>query len=120
LGYLKQLPVSELKVDKSFVHDLAPGSDDTAIIRAIVQMARTLRLEVIAEGVEDAATEALLRQIGCDGLQGYHLGRPMKAPAFAQWLAGRTIAARRAPLRALPSPRDGSLDAVAGAQRSSI
>jgi diguanylate cyclase (GGDEF)-like protein len=118
LGYLKQLPVSELKVDKSFVRDLAPGSDDAAIIRAIVQMARALRLEVMAEGVENAETEELLREIGCDGMQGYHLARPMKALAFREWLRERDTTARRVTLRALPSPRSGRADAPAVVQQS--
>ncbi|MFL6239803.1 MAG: putative bifunctional diguanylate cyclase/phosphodiesterase [Actinomycetes bacterium] len=108
LGYLKALPVSELKVDKSFVRDLAPTSDDAAIIRAIVQMARALRLDVMAEGVEDGVTQKLLQDLGCDALQGYHLARPMRQEAFAEWLRDRAVAPRRVPLRALPSPRDGA------------
>jgi EAL domain-containing protein (putative c-di-GMP-specific phosphodiesterase class I) len=110
LGHLKQLPVSELKVDKSFVRDLAPGSDDAAIIRAIVQMARALRLDVFAEGVEDGATQSLLRELGCDAMQGYYLARPMTATAFRDWLAERQVAPRRVPLRALPSPRSAAAD----------
>jgi EAL domain-containing protein (putative c-di-GMP-specific phosphodiesterase class I) len=108
LGYLKQLPVSELKVDKSFVRDLAPSSDDAAIIRAITQMARALRLDVMAEGVEDGATQQLLAGLGCDAIQGYHLARPMRGEDFHTWLQGRAVESRRVPLRALPSPRSGT------------
>jgi diguanylate cyclase (GGDEF)-like protein len=105
LAYLKELPVTEVKVDKSFVRDLSEGNDDAAIIRAIVQLARALRLEVIAEGVEDENAQRLLQELGCDGLQGYHLARPMKPLDFATWIKGRPTASRRAPLRALPTPR---------------
>jgi diguanylate cyclase (GGDEF)-like protein len=77
LLYLKRLPASELKIDCGFVPDLLPGSEDAAIISAMVALGRKLNLEVVAEGVESAAQQKLLRSLGCSSLQGFLLGRPM-------------------------------------------
>ncbi|QNM96066.1 putative bifunctional diguanylate cyclase/phosphodiesterase [Chitinimonas koreensis] len=79
LAYLKRLPASELKIDRSFVHELAPGSDDAAIVAAVVALARALGLTVVAEGVETAPQRDFLAALGCDALQGFHLGRPVPA-----------------------------------------
>jgi len=76
LLYLKRLPASELKIDRAFVRDLVAGSEDAAIVSAIVALGRTLNLSVIAEGVETEAQQTLLTELGCTSLQGYHLGRP--------------------------------------------
>ena len=86
LAYLKQLPVSEVKVDKSFVRNLAVDTDDSAIVEAIITLAHTLRLDVVAEGVEDEPTRERLRDLRCDQLQGYHLARPMREPELIAWL----------------------------------
>jgi PAS domain S-box-containing protein/diguanylate cyclase (GGDEF)-like protein len=77
LSYLQRLPVSELKIDRCFVRDVARNPSDAAIVRATVDMARTLGLRTVAEGVEDEAGLATLRELGCDMVQGYHVGRPM-------------------------------------------
>jgi EAL domain-containing protein (putative c-di-GMP-specific phosphodiesterase class I) len=77
LSYLQRLPVSELKIDRCFVRDVARNPSDAAIVRATVDMARTLGLRTVAEGVEDEAGLATLRDLGCDMVQGFHLGRPM-------------------------------------------
>jgi diguanylate cyclase (GGDEF)-like protein len=106
LAYLKQLPVSEVKVDKSFVQHLAADDDDAAIVEAVITLAHTLRLAVVAEGVEDEATWDRLRALGCDHLQGYHLARPMREPEFDAWLG-----AEKVHLRVLPTPREAE-DAV--------
>ncbi len=87
LSYLKRFDVDKLKIDQSFIRDLARDPDDAAIVRAIVQMGASLNLRTIAEGVEDAATLAFLRGIACDEAQGYHLSRPMEAQAFARFMA---------------------------------
>lgn len=87
LSYLKRFAVDKLKIDQSFVRDLAPDSDDAAIIRAIVQMAHSLGLRTIAEGVETEDTLELLRRFGCDEAQGYHFARPMPAEAINAYLA---------------------------------
>jgi len=87
LSYLKRFEVDKLKIDQSFIRDLAADPGDAAIIRAIIQMARSLNLRTIAEGVEDADMLAWLRVFGCDEVQGYLFARPMPAPAFAAFVA---------------------------------
>jgi len=79
LSYLQRLPVSELKIDRCFVRDVARSPSDAAIVRATIDMARTLGLRTVAEGVEDEAGLDVLRDLGCDLVQGFHLGRPMPA-----------------------------------------
>ena len=86
LSYLKRLPVHEVKIDRSFITGLAQQSDDVAIVRAIVDLGRHLGLDVVAEGVEDQATWDLLNSMGCDLVQGWHLGRPMPVPDLAPWV----------------------------------
>ncbi|KFB67284.1 EAL domain-containing protein [Candidatus Accumulibacter vicinus] len=79
LNYLKQFPIDQLKIDKSFVHDLVVGKDDASITLAIIAMAHSMSLTVIAEGVESEAQKAFLRANQCDEIQGYHLSRPLPA-----------------------------------------
>ena len=102
LSYLKRLPVHEVKIDRSFVTPLREGSEDVAIVRAIVDLGRHLGLEVIAEGIEDQVTWDMLASMGCDLGQGWHLGRPMPLDGLLPWLHGRSQAGRgRGPLRAV-------------------
>ena len=108
LAYLKQLPVSEVKVDKSFVRHLAADDEDAAIVEAVITLAHTLRLAVVAEGVEDEQTWERLRALGCDQLQGYHLARPMREAELTAWLE-----ADKRHLRAVPAPRRSEQSAVA-------
>ncbi len=84
LLYLKRMPASELKIDRAFVRDLEHNPEDAAIVSSIVALGRSLQLQVVAEGVETEAQRAFLDQLGCDLLQGYHLGRPMDAETFLQ------------------------------------
>lgn len=79
LGYLKQLPANCLKIDRSFVHDLAAGNKGEAITRAIIAMAHGLSLNVVAEGVETPEQLEMLRNMGCDAVQGYLIARPAAA-----------------------------------------
>ena len=79
LAYLKQFPIDKLKIDQSFVRGLPHDADDAAIAQTIIAMAHQLRMLVAAEGVETGAQSAFLTGIGCDELQGYHLGRPVIA-----------------------------------------
>ena len=89
LGHLKDLPLDRLKIDRSFVKDLPGDTGAAAIARAIVQMGRSLGLQVVAEGVENDDQRAWLREQGCDAQQGFFSGQPMDAPAFEQWLRQR-------------------------------
>lgn len=84
LGYLKQLPIGRLKIDKTFVDGLPDDVDDNAIARSIVALARGLGLEVIAEGVESREQADWLRREGCYEAQGYHFGRPISAEALVE------------------------------------
>jgi len=86
LSYLKRFPIDRVKIDQTFVRDLGVDSDDLAIVKAIIALARTLKLRVIAEGVETEEQLDLLRSEGCDEYQGYLFARPMEAEAFSRLL----------------------------------
>jgi predicted signal transduction protein with EAL and GGDEF domain len=86
LAYLKKLPVCALKIDQAFVRDLASDESDQKIVRAILELARSLNLESVAEGVEDAKALALLREWGCDYAQGYGVHKPAPYGEFLSWL----------------------------------
>ncbi len=88
LSYLKRFNVDKLKIDQSFVRDMASNKNDAAIVRAIIQMARSLNLQVIAEGVEDERLVAMLHHQQCDEAQGYHFARPMAPANFVDYLSG--------------------------------
>ncbi len=79
LSYLKQLPVSKLKIDRSFIHDLRRSGNEEAITAAIIQMAKCLKLTVTAEGVENEPQLQLLREHGCDDVQGFLFSKPLRA-----------------------------------------
>jgi diguanylate cyclase (GGDEF)-like protein/PAS domain S-box-containing protein len=91
LAYLRHFPIDVLKIDKTFVSDITHSDDDAAIVRAIISLAHSLRLKVIAEGVETAQQLAFLRQHGCDQMQGYLFSRPLAAPAFEELLLQRKM-----------------------------
>ncbi|MFA7269910.1 MAG: EAL domain-containing protein [Sterolibacterium sp.] len=93
LSYLKRFKVDKLKIDQSFVRDLDSDPEDAAIVRAIIQMAKSLNLRTVAEGVENAHIANQLRVFHCDEAQGYHIARPMAADAFAGYLADQRQAA---------------------------
>jgi EAL domain-containing protein (putative c-di-GMP-specific phosphodiesterase class I) len=88
LTHLRTLPVSEVKVDRSFVGTMREDSRNAAIVHATVQLAHNLGLEVVAEGVEDDATRRELQELGCDLIQGYLLARPMPPDEANAFLAG--------------------------------
>jgi diguanylate cyclase (GGDEF)-like protein/PAS domain S-box-containing protein len=87
LSYLKRLPADAIKIDKSFVKGLGQHGKDTAIVRMIIELAHTLRMKVIAEGVETEEQAELLRQMGCDMAQGLYFAKPMPAEAAPEFLA---------------------------------
>ena len=89
LSYLKRFNIDTLKVDRSFVSSLPGSSDDKAITTAVIALARGLDMSVVAEGVETVAQADLLRQLGCDEMQGYLLSRPLPAADLADWLNKR-------------------------------
>ncbi|HLT16419.1 MAG TPA: EAL domain-containing protein [Acidimicrobiales bacterium] len=91
LSHLRQLPVSELKVDKSFVQTMTTTEHDAVIVRALVDLGRSLGLHTVAEGVESTEAWDLLREMGCDVAQGYLLSRPLPADGFVRWLERQTV-----------------------------
>jgi diguanylate cyclase (GGDEF)-like protein len=93
LSQLRRLPVDELKIDKSFVMQSGDAKDD-AILRATIDLAHQLDLEVVAEGVEDDDAIARLAGLGCEHVQGYGIGKPIPHEQFLQWLAQRRSAGR--------------------------
>jgi diguanylate cyclase (GGDEF)-like protein len=87
LGYLKQLPVKDLKIDRSFVINMMDDQDDLVIVQSTIDLAHNLGLTVVAEGVETDETWRRLRTLGCDVAQGWLIGRPLPAADFANWLS---------------------------------
>ncbi|PHV25059.1 sensory box protein/response regulator [Janthinobacterium sp. BJB426] len=88
LAYLKRFPIDKLKIDIAFVREVTSNPDDAAIVLAIISMAHSMKLEVIAEGVENDAQLAYLRRHGCDEMQGYYFSRPVPHEEFEQMLMG--------------------------------
>jgi EAL domain-containing protein (putative c-di-GMP-specific phosphodiesterase class I) len=86
LAYLKKLPVSELKIDKSFVTNMENDRDDAIIVHSTIDLAHNMGLTVVAEGVENLATLDMLQSLGCDFLQGYYISRPLPVGALLQWI----------------------------------
>lgn len=89
LAYLKHLPVDELKIDRSFVRNLATDVGDAAIVQATIALGHALGLSVVAEGAEDVATMNLLASLGCDRVQGYVVSKPLSSAELTRWLATR-------------------------------
>ncbi len=90
LAYLRELPVQEIKIDKSFMEGVADAPAAAALVRSIVEVSHVLGLTVVAEGVEDYPTLDVITRLGCDVGQGYLLARPMAADSIADWLARRS------------------------------
>jgi diguanylate cyclase (GGDEF)-like protein len=107
LSYIMQLPVSELKIDRSFVSHMIDDRDLTTIVRSTIELGHSLGLKVVAEGVEDGQGFALLRELGCDGAQGYFMSPPLPAEAFRRWYEG-----------SLPAPAPAEAVAALAARRS--
>ncbi len=86
MSYLKKLLVAKIKIDKTFVMQMASDVNDSVIVQSAIDLGHNLGLKVIAEGVEDAASWTRLKELGCDAAQGYYMSRPLSAEKFADWL----------------------------------
>jgi len=87
LSTLKQLPIDTLKIDRSFVRDLETNAEDRGLAEAIITLAKTLNLHLVAEGVETRAQADFLRKRGCDELQGYYFSKPLPAKQFERFVS---------------------------------
>jgi diguanylate cyclase len=112
MNYLKRLPVSELKVDRTFIAGMLDQQDDQTLVRSLVDLGHNLGLVVVAEGVEDEATLVALAELGYDVVQGFHTGRPMPLDDFEQWLL--RVAVNGKPPRHRALDRAATLDVLDG------
>jgi diguanylate cyclase (GGDEF)-like protein len=111
LGYLRDLPVDEIKIDQSFVQGLTSAGPNACIVRSVLDLGRNLGLKVVAEGAEDRETVELLESLGCECVQGFYFSRPLTPADFAAWLPH----AERACLRGMHSaPQQTTLQACSG------
>ena len=92
MAYLKRFPIDQLKIDRTFVRDIPGDGDDEAITTAIIAMAHSLGLSVVAEGVETEQQLRFLREAGCDLVQGFYIARPMPAEQFAAHMRTQKMA----------------------------
>ena len=130
LSQLRQLPIDEVKIDKSFVLGMSTSQGESFIARSIIELAHNLGLRVVAEGVEDELTRNLLAEMGCDKLQGFLVSRPLPDDRLESWLLARTGVRTAAPgrdpppavrphLRGPPRPPLALATAPAGRPRAS-
>jgi diguanylate cyclase (GGDEF)-like protein/PAS domain S-box-containing protein len=105
LVYLQRLPIDEIKVDRSFVMNLATVSSDAVIVRSTIDLAHNLGLTVVAEGVEDEVALGMLIEYGCDCVQGYLFSRPLPAEALTPWLTASAVGAKQGALRPVIGPQ---------------
>ena len=99
LSYLSQLPVNEIKIDRSFVMNMAQSDNDAVIVRSTIDLGRNLGLQVVAEGVETEQAWDELSDLGCTLAQGYYLSRPVPAAELTQWLLRRPAGDPASPIR---------------------
>jgi EAL domain-containing protein (putative c-di-GMP-specific phosphodiesterase class I) len=99
LAYLKRFPLDALKIDRTFVRDLPDDPDDAAITKAVIRLAHSLSLKVVAEGVENIAQLRELELYDCDEIQGYYISKPLPAADCARFLMREQAAADTAALR---------------------
>jgi diguanylate cyclase (GGDEF)-like protein len=102
LSQLQQLPVDEIKIDRSFVMRMETQPDDAVLVRSIIELGRNLGLRVTAEGVETASVQHSLQELGCDFAQGFHIGRPTPAPECHRLLQAMPSHTRNKPARIVP------------------
>jgi diguanylate cyclase (GGDEF)-like protein len=96
IGYLRRLPLDEIKIDRSLIRTMLSSPRDRSIVKSTIDLGRSLGLEVVAEGVEDAATLSLLADLGCPYAQGYHISRPVEAEVLREWWLAMTAPPARA------------------------
>jgi EAL domain-containing protein (putative c-di-GMP-specific phosphodiesterase class I) len=101
LAYLTDLPIGELKIDKSFVRAMSSDTRNAIVVRSTIELAHSLGLRTVAEGIEDASTLERLRALGCELAQGFHLSRPLAGPNLVNWWDARTGTVRHLPPRVL-------------------
>ena len=118
LSRLAQLPIDELKIDRSFMRDVGIDSSARAIVTSVVRVGQSLNLAVVAEGVETEAQRALLAELGCDAIQGFLYARPLPAADFGRWLLDYSAQRASMMLRQLGSSLMESAAASAGMQDS--
>ena len=101
LTYLRALPVDKIKIDKSFVENMATSLSDGVIVRSLIDLAHNLGLRVVAEGVENEVVWRQLTQLGCDSAQGYYLSTPRPGLELTRWMGdlGRDLRPLGEPLR---------------------
>ena len=102
MSYLKRLPADLLKIDQSFVRNMLVDRDDLHLVSAVIGLARSFGLGVIAEGVETVEHGAMLMRLGCDLVQGYGIARPMPADEVLAWVGGFDLAPTWQAAAALP------------------
>jgi EAL domain-containing protein (putative c-di-GMP-specific phosphodiesterase class I) len=88
LAYIKMMPLDTIKIDRSLITDIATGTDDAEIVRAVIDMGHSMSRRIVAEGVETEQQLARLRRLGCDEIQGYLFSRPVPGPELLKLLAG--------------------------------
>ncbi|MCB0961332.1 MAG: EAL domain-containing protein [Acidimicrobiales bacterium] len=103
LTYLRDLPLQEVKIDRSFVSGMHRRSEEFTIVRSMIDLGHNLGLRVVAEGVEHADDLALLRRLGCDLAQGFHLARPLPLAELLAWLEGWRATSEAEPLTGHPA-----------------
>ena len=104
LSYLKRFPVDTLKIDRTFVRDVITDADDEALIRAIVAMAHSLKVKVVAEGIETREQRQFLEGLGCEYGQGFFFARPLEIEAFKKYVGESVARVEQRAVSAKPSP----------------
>jgi EAL domain-containing protein (putative c-di-GMP-specific phosphodiesterase class I) len=89
MSYLRRFPIDKLKIDRIFINEIVNRPEDASIVRAIISLAHSLRLKVVAEGVETPEQLEFLRTVGCDEYQGYHFSKPLPALKFEELIRSR-------------------------------
>ncbi len=115
MAYLKKLLAAKIKIDKSFIADMSRDDNDAVIVRSAIELGHNLGLRVVAEGVEDSDTLALLKTLGCDSVQGYYLSRPVPAVELEAWMntsSWKPARLRETSTEASPTSRDTDTEAV--------